>query len=174
MPCEFFEALFSALAAHATTTGVESVLFTFPGSQQPSQLIQASDGNFYGTVATNGASSVGYVFRVTPAGSMSVVYSFTGGADGGTPTNSLIEGNDGNLYGANTTGGVGNGAVGGAAGNGGAGGANAVTAGTFNMSNAITSSFTNGAGITVASQNSGISSLVQQSVNVQANLSLSK
>ena len=103
--------LFCALAAHATTTGIESVLFTFPGSQQPSQLIQASDGNFYGTVATNGASSVGYVFRVTPAGSMSVVYSFTGGADGGTPTNSLIEGNDGNLYGTNTTGGVGNGVL---------------------------------------------------------------
>jgi hypothetical protein len=41
------------------------------------------------------------------------------------------------------------------------------------MSNTISNAFTNGAGITVASQNSGISSLVQQSVNVQANLSLS-
>jgi hypothetical protein len=40
------------------------------------------------------------------------------------------------------------------------------------MSNSIISGFSNSAGITVASQNSGISSLVQQSVNVQANLAL--
>jgi hypothetical protein len=53
------------------------------------------------------------------------------------------------------------------------GGSNAVTAGTFNMSNTITNAFTNSAGLTVASQNSGISSLIQQSVNVQANLSTS-
>jgi hypothetical protein len=62
--------------------------------------------------------------------------------------------------------------VGGVGGNGGMGGVNSVSAGTFNMSNTITNAFTNGAGITVASQNSGIASMVQQSVNVQANLSL--
>jgi hypothetical protein len=53
------------------------------------------------------------------------------------------------------------------------GGASTLNAGTFDMSNSIQNAFTNGAGITVASQNSGISSLIQQSVNVQANLSLS-
>jgi hypothetical protein len=47
-----------------------------------------------------------------------------------------------------------------------------VTAGVFDMSNAISGSFSNSAGITVASQNSGINALVQQSVNVQANLSV--
>ena len=61
---------------------------------------------------------------------------------------------------------MGNGAVGGA------GGANTVTAGTFDMSNTINGSFSNSAGITVASQNSGIAALVQQSVNVQANLAV--
>jgi hypothetical protein len=40
------------------------------------------------------------------------------------------------------------------------------------MSNTITNGFSNSAGITVASQNSSIASLVQQSVNVQANLAL--
>ena len=68
-------------------------------------------------------------------------------------------------------GGVGNGATGGAGGN---GGTVTVDAGTFNMSNNITSSFTNGAGIMVSSQNSGMSSLVQQSVNVQANMNVGK
>jgi len=71
------------------------------------------------------------------------------------------------------TGGTGNGAVGGTGGSGGGGGTQSVNAGTFNMSNTISSGFMNSAGITVASQNSGNSSLVQQSVNVQANLSLS-
>jgi hypothetical protein len=66
-------------------------------------------------------------------------------------------------------GGVGNGAVGGA---GGAGGTNNVNAGTFNMSNTISGTAQSAAGILVMSQNTGIASLTQQSVNVQANLSL--
>ncbi|SCU74242.1 conserved hypothetical protein [Cupriavidus necator] len=65
------------------------------------------------------------------------------------------------------TGGTGNGAVGGA---GGAGGYNYVDAGTFNMSNTMTSVGQTAAGIMMANQNSGAASLVQQSVNVQANL----
>ncbi|MGF2508522.1 hypothetical protein ACQUWY_23370, partial [Ralstonia pseudosolanacearum] len=68
-------------------------------------------------------------------------------------------------------GGVGNGAVGGA---GGAGGAVAVDAGTFNMSNAMTSVGQSAAGVMVANQNSGFASLVQQSINVQANLNVGK
>ncbi|MCP5253844.1 MAG: hypothetical protein H6947_05230 [Zoogloeaceae bacterium] len=47
-----------------------------------------------------------------------------------------------------------------------------LNAGTFNMSNNITGSFTNGAGIMVSSQNSAMSSLVQQGVNVQATLNV--
>ena len=97
--------------AFAITTGVESVLASLPSSQQPSQLMQASDGNFYGTVPTGGTSSAGYVFRVTPAGGLTVIYNFTGGADGGAPMGSLIEGNDGNLYGTSTTGASGSGAL---------------------------------------------------------------
>ncbi|MGD7272680.1 hypothetical protein ACQCRJ_21125, partial [Ralstonia pseudosolanacearum] len=63
------------------------------------------------------------------------------------------------------------GAVGGA---GGAGGAVAVDAGTFNMSNAMTSVGQSAAGVMVANQNSGFASLVQQSINVQANLNVGK
>jgi hypothetical protein len=64
---------------------------------------------------------------------------------------------------------VGNGATGGA---GGAGGTNAVNAGTFNMSNTMAGVAQSAAGILVITQNSGLAALVQQSVNVQANLSL--
>ena len=55
---------------------------------------------------------------------------------------------------------------------GGAGGTNSVNAGTFNMSNAMSSVGQSAAGIMIASQNSGMSSLIQQSVNVQANLNV--
>jgi hypothetical protein len=69
------------------------------------------------------------------------------------------------------TGGTGNGAVGGA---GGAGGYNTVNAGSFAMSNVMTSVGQTAAGIMVANQNLGAASLVQQSVNVQANLNVGK
>jgi hypothetical protein len=49
-----------------------------------------------------------------------------------------------------------------------------VSAGTFNMSNTMTSVGQSAAGIMIASQNSGIASLVQQSVNVQSNLAVGK
>jgi hypothetical protein len=69
------------------------------------------------------------------------------------------------------TGGAGTGGVG-SGGTGGAGGNISVNAGTFNMSNVMTSVGQSAAGIMIAAQNSGLSSLVQQSVNVQSNLTL--
>ncbi|MFZ5510399.1 MAG: hypothetical protein ACOZCP_10105, partial [Pseudomonadota bacterium] len=77
------------------------------------------------------------------------------------------------------TGGIGNGAeghgaTGGAGGNGGNGGNIVVDAGTFNMSNSMSGSLSNSAGIILSSQNSGFASLVQQSANVQANLNVGR
>ena len=62
----------------------------------------------------------------------------------------------------------------GAGGGGGTGGTTSVSTGTFSMANTMTSVGQTAAGIMVANQNSGISSLVQQSVNVQANLAVGK
>jgi hypothetical protein len=78
------------------------------------------------------------------------------------------------MGGAGGTGGTGNGGVGNGAmgGVGGAGGTVVVDAGTFNMSNAMTSVGQSAAGVMIANQNSGFASLVQQSVNVQANLNV--
>jgi hypothetical protein len=55
---------------------------------------------------------------------------------------------------------------------GGAGGPVTVDGGVFNMSNVMTSVGQSAAGIMMASQNSGMAALVQQSVNVQSNLRL--
>ena len=57
---------------------------------------------------------------------------------------------------------------------GGAGGSVSNSAGTFDMSNTMSNIATGAAGITVLSQNNGFSSLVQQSVTVQANLAVGK
>jgi hypothetical protein len=69
------------------------------------------------------------------------------------------------------SGGIGNGAAGGA---GGAAGTNTVDAGTFNMSNTMTGAAQSAAGIVVMNQNSGMASLVQQAVTVQANLTVGR
>ena len=104
-------ALLIFLAACTASFATESTLYTFSPYASPSPLIQASDGNFYGTAPTGGTSSAGFVFRLTPGGAESVIHSFNGASDGGAPMASLIEGNDGNLYGTTTTGGLGHGTL---------------------------------------------------------------
>jgi uncharacterized repeat protein (TIGR03803 family) len=82
------------------------------GSGPNAGLIQGSDGNFYGTTphtalnTTGGTNNDGTVFRVTPAGVETVLYSFPGGADGQEPQAALIEGSDGNFYGTTLQGGT--------------------------------------------------------------------
>ena len=73
----------------------------------PSGLMQASDGNFYGTSWNGGANSQGAFFRVTPDGAEKVLYSFAGGTGDGTNPEGVIQGTDGNFYGATGAGGIG-------------------------------------------------------------------
>lgn len=71
-------------------------------------LVQASDGNLYGTTANGGANASGTIFKVTPSGTLTTLYSFcslSGCADGTVPFGTLIQATDGNFYG--TTGGDG-------------------------------------------------------------------
>jgi len=69
-------------------------------------LVQGSDGNLYGTTANGGAYGNGEVFGITPSGVLSVIHSFSGGADGGNPYTGLIQGSDGNFYGMTYSGGA--------------------------------------------------------------------
>src|SRR5438128_1362113 len=63
-------------------------------------LVRDPSGNLYGTTSAGGASNSGTVFKVDTTGAETVLYTFTGGADGKTPTGSLIRDAAGNLYGA--------------------------------------------------------------------------
>ena len=73
---------------------------------QPNQLVQANDGNFYGTSFSGGPVGLGTVFKMTPAGTVTVLYRFgTLNTDGNNPAAGLIQASDGNLYGVTGGGG---------------------------------------------------------------------
>jgi len=75
----------------------------------PLGLIQATDGNFYGTTYGGGANGDGSIFRITPAGTFTTFYSFCNLADcldGNDPGGGLTKGADGNLYGTTYSGGA--------------------------------------------------------------------
>src|SRR4051794_6741967 len=103
-----FNSFLLATAIDATAGSRLSVLHTFTGpdgSRSAASLMQATDGNFYGTTQDGGASNKGTIFRMTPAGAVTVMYSFAGGADGNTPLAGLMQANDGNFYGTTYFGG---------------------------------------------------------------------
>jgi uncharacterized repeat protein (TIGR03803 family) len=77
--------------------------------QNPVGVVQGSDGNFYGTTNLGGAKNDGTVFKLTPSGKMTTLYTFcrkAGCADGKVPGSSLIQGSDGNFYGTTEAGGA--------------------------------------------------------------------
>ncbi len=75
-------------------------------------LVQGSDGNFYGTTSGGGTNGNGTVFRIASSGSLTTLWSFTGGSDGANPVAGLMQGSDGNFYGTASSGGAsGNGDV---------------------------------------------------------------
>jgi uncharacterized repeat protein (TIGR03803 family) len=80
----------------------------------PGPVIQATDGNFYGTTFSGGAHSQGNVFRMTPTGKLNSIYSFCSlpnCADGQSPESAPVLGSDGNLYGVTNSGGSANSGV---------------------------------------------------------------
>ena len=86
-----------------TSSGVLTTPVTFNninGASPFSPPIEGSDGNFYGVTADGGASNFGTFYQLTPTGVLTPLYSFTGTGDGATPSSPLVEGPDGNFYGA--------------------------------------------------------------------------
>jgi len=77
------------------------------GSTPYAGLLQAGNGNFYGTTEAGGTAGAGSVFKLTRSGRLTVLHSFDG-SDGFTPYAGLVQAADGNFYG--TTGGSGSGA----------------------------------------------------------------
>jgi uncharacterized repeat protein (TIGR03803 family) len=101
----------SGVVYKVDTAGQETVLYTFalfPGGGSPSSgVILDSSGNLYGTTyAGGGPGDAGVVFELSPAGQETVLYSFSGGADGYEPYAGLIRDSEGQLYGTTTKGGA--------------------------------------------------------------------
>jgi uncharacterized repeat protein (TIGR03803 family) len=69
--------------------GIYKVLYSFQGGADGNGpyagLVLDSAGNFYGTTFNGGASGKGVVYKLTASGQETVLYTFTGGSDGGNP-----------------------------------------------------------------------------------------
>jgi uncharacterized repeat protein (TIGR03803 family) len=84
-------------------TGTETILHEFAAypsdgfAPQAAVLTLDRAGNLYGTTYKGGAYGAGTVFKASATGKESVLYSFTGGADGANPYSSLTLDAAGNL-----------------------------------------------------------------------------
>ena len=91
-----------------TPGGSHTVLYSFcaqpncaDGDGSYGGLVQATDGNFYGTAGGGGAHRLGTVFKIAPSGTLTTIYSFCAGgppcSDGQIPESTLVQGTDGQL-----------------------------------------------------------------------------
>jgi uncharacterized repeat protein (TIGR03803 family) len=96
-------------------SGQETVLFSFAseadGANPFAGVTRDADGNLYGTTANSGLladgnQGEGVIFKLGPSGHYTVLYTFTGGADGGGPETGVIRDQAGNLYGTANAGGT--------------------------------------------------------------------
>jgi uncharacterized repeat protein (TIGR03803 family) len=107
-------AVVTVLVGAAWATGKEQVIYSFGGGTDgeytDTELVVDGAGNLYGTSVQGGTFGGGTVFRLSPSGSgwtHSVLYNFTGGADGGEPYKGVTLDAHGDLYGTAVTGGGG-------------------------------------------------------------------
>jgi uncharacterized repeat protein (TIGR03803 family) len=98
-----------------TPSGTLTTLYSFcaqpgcpDGSGPSAELVQAVDGNLYGTTQDLGANEYGgTVFKITPDGELTTLHSFCNAcADGETPTAALVQDTSGELYGTTSAGGA--------------------------------------------------------------------
>lgn len=98
-----------------TPSGTLTTLFTFCNDTDfyctdgayPAGLVQAANGNFYGTTFDGGTIGGGLVFQITSKGALTVLHTFEDtGTDGMQPRDALTLGTDGNFYGTTIGGGL--------------------------------------------------------------------
>jgi len=98
--------VFEVIAA----TRTESVLYSFTGGNDGKRpvanLARDTAGNLYGTTYMGGSALSGTVFKVDTSNQETVLYNFTGGADGQYPFAGVIIDSQGNLYGTTIFGGT--------------------------------------------------------------------
>src|SRR6266700_445429 len=107
-------AIMAMLASGARAASTTNVIYSFAGDADgeytDTDLVIDSAGNLYGTSVLGGNFGGGTVFQLTPSGDSwihTVLYSFSGGADGGEPYKGVTLDTEGNLYGTAVTGGSG-------------------------------------------------------------------
>lgn len=94
-----------------TPSGTLTTLYNFNGTDGGNplaSLIQATDGNFYGTTSGNSVTTgaaVGTIFEITPGGTLTTLHNFEDGG-GQNPVSALLQGTDGNFYGTTYNGGA--------------------------------------------------------------------
>src|SRR5215510_7024383 len=94
--------------------GCDSQTGVCANGENPNSLIQSADGNFYGTTTTGGLGNAarGTVFKITALGQLTTLFTFVADQHGNYPNGwlptSLVEGNDGFLYGTTDAGGANN------------------------------------------------------------------
>ncbi len=93
-----------------TSAGVLTSLYSFSnvggdGADPNAPPIQAADGNFYGTTIGGGANGDGTIYKMTPAGKVTIIHSFLYSNEGGSPGSALVQGSNGSLYGTTEEGG---------------------------------------------------------------------
>jgi uncharacterized repeat protein (TIGR03803 family) len=98
-----------------TSTGTLTTLYSFctqsfcpDGAIPYAGLVQGTDGNLYGTTQLGGDDNAGTVFKITPSGTLTTLYSFcalAGCTDGYYPDAGLVQATDGNFYGTTEYGG---------------------------------------------------------------------
>ena len=100
MPCPEDSTIFQI-----TTAGTLETIYNYNASAGPQGLVQASNGDLYGT----DTAVAGSVFRITTTGALTTLYSFcsqTNCTDGSDPQAGLVQGTDGNFYGTTYSGGA--------------------------------------------------------------------
>src|SRR5438477_7105908 len=101
------------LSLATATAATTNVIFSFGGGEgeyADTDLETDGPGNIYGTTVLGGDFGGGTVFQLSPTTNgwvHTVLYSFTGGADGGEPYKGVTLDREGNLYGTAVTGGSG-------------------------------------------------------------------
>ncbi len=108
--------VFYKLTVDGQFTSLHSFGQTLTDGTWPQGITLGSDGNFYGATVYGGNRSEqpGVIFKITPAGEYTELYALCSRAkcaDGEKPFSPPVEGNDGNFYGATTTGGANGGGV---------------------------------------------------------------
>ena len=93
------------VTADGTLTSLASFNLTNGAGSYHAPLVQAGDGNFYGTTRQGGAFGKGTLFMMTLAGALTTLGSFNG-TNGAEPYAGLVQGKDGDFYGTTYSGGA--------------------------------------------------------------------